>query len=177
MATGTNRWKLGLFVVVGAAIALASLIAFGARTFSSSSERYVSYFDESVQGLDVGSAVKFRGVPVGRVEEIGIEVDGDTLDARIPVRVSIRTDAVRFSSPGESVPLDLPALVQRGLRARLAGAPLTNACRPRPVNGNLALFRQHGRQQPGAAYDTSSKSLRGWPWHRNKNDGEHARDA
>ncbi|MEY4550054.1 MAG: hypothetical protein RL685_6249, partial [Pseudomonadota bacterium] len=85
MATGTNRWKLGLFVVLGAAFALAGLIAFGARSFSHSGERYVSYFDESVQGLDVGSPAKFRGMPVGRVT--GIEIAPDQRHIEISLEI------------------------------------------------------------------------------------------
>jgi paraquat-inducible protein B len=58
-------------------------------------------------------------VAVGQVEAIDIEVDGRTLNARIPVRVRLRPDAIRFSGDAPQVPLDLPTLVQRGLRARL----------------------------------------------------------
>ena len=36
---------------------------------------FVAYFNESVQGLDVGSAVKLRGVPLGRVKSIRVHYD------------------------------------------------------------------------------------------------------
>jgi phospholipid/cholesterol/gamma-HCH transport system substrate-binding protein len=75
MATGTNRWKLGLFVLVGIALAVVGLIALGAHDWNHSSVGYVSYFDESVQGLEIGSPVKFRGVSVGRVTAIAIAPD------------------------------------------------------------------------------------------------------
>jgi ABC-type transporter Mla subunit MlaD len=75
MATGTNHWKLGLFVLAGIAVALASLVALGARNWNQASVSYKSYFDESVQGLELGSPVKFRGVTIGRVSAIDIAPD------------------------------------------------------------------------------------------------------
>jgi paraquat-inducible protein B len=75
MSTPTNHWKLGLFVVGGAALALAVAIYLGASRMTRKHVDYVSYFDESVQGLDVGSPVKFRGVTVGRVARIDVAPD------------------------------------------------------------------------------------------------------
>ncbi len=72
MAVGTNRWKLGLFVLTGVAIAIGALLLLGARALSQKTVEFVSFFDESVQGLELGSPVKFRGVTVGRVAQIDI---------------------------------------------------------------------------------------------------------
>lgn len=75
MAVGTNRWKLGLFVIVGFGVALAALLLLGARSWGKKTVEVVSYFDESVQGLEFGSPVKYRGVTVGRVSGIDIARD------------------------------------------------------------------------------------------------------
>jgi phospholipid/cholesterol/gamma-HCH transport system substrate-binding protein len=72
MAVGTNRWKLGLFVLAGFAVAVAALLLLGARALGQKTVEFVSFFDESVQGLEIGSPVKFRGVTVGRVAQIDI---------------------------------------------------------------------------------------------------------
>ncbi|MDX2052791.1 MAG: MlaD family protein [Polyangiaceae bacterium] len=72
MTVGTNRWKLGLFVILGFCVVLAAMALFGARTWNKKTIEYVSYFDESVQGLELGAPVKFRGVTVGRVALIDI---------------------------------------------------------------------------------------------------------
>jgi paraquat-inducible protein B len=65
--------------------------------------------------------VTFRGVPVGQVEAIGIEVDTTSLSARIPVRVRLSDDSVRFTAGGNhsATTPEVASMVQRGLRARL----------------------------------------------------------
>jgi paraquat-inducible protein B len=73
--TATNHWKLGLFVVVAIAAVAGTVFWLGARRFHRDSFQAVSYFDESVQGLDVGSPVKFRGVTIGSVTDITIAPD------------------------------------------------------------------------------------------------------
>jgi paraquat-inducible protein B len=75
MPAPTNHWKLGLFVVVGVVLALVTLTFLGAESLKKQVVSYQSDFDESVQGLEVGSPVKFRGVTVGAVSAIGIAPD------------------------------------------------------------------------------------------------------
>ena len=70
MAAPQNHWKLGLFVVVGLALAVATVTLLGAFSTYREVGLYVSYFDESVQGLEVGSPIKFRGVTIGTVGRI-----------------------------------------------------------------------------------------------------------
>jgi len=75
LATPSNHWKLGLFVVLGVCLGLVTLLVLGARSLRRDAVAYVSYFDESVQGLEVGAAVKFRGVTIGNVSRIDIGPD------------------------------------------------------------------------------------------------------
>jgi phospholipid/cholesterol/gamma-HCH transport system substrate-binding protein len=71
----TNYWKLGAFVMSGIALAFAVMIWLGATDWNRKTRTLVTYFDESVQGLEVGSAIKFRGVSVGTVSEISVASD------------------------------------------------------------------------------------------------------
>src|SRR5689334_7389258 len=73
--TATNHWKLGLFVIVAVLAAAGTVFWLAARRFQRDSLQAISYFDESVQGLDVGSPVKFRGVVIGTVSDITIAPD------------------------------------------------------------------------------------------------------
>jgi hypothetical protein len=75
MATPTNHWKLGLFVVVGVVMTLSAMAWLGARSLRKEVGVYISYFDESVQGLEVGSPIKFRGVTIGSIAKIDIAED------------------------------------------------------------------------------------------------------
>src|SRR5262249_32348204 len=75
MATPSNYWKLGLFVVAGVVLALSTVVVLGARQLRKETIKYKSYFDESVQGLKEDSPVKFRGVTIGHVSDIGIAPD------------------------------------------------------------------------------------------------------
>ncbi len=71
----TNYWKLGAFVLGGIALAFATLVWLGAGDWNRKTRTIVTYFDESVQGLELGAALKFRGVPVGTVSAITIAPD------------------------------------------------------------------------------------------------------
>nr|WP_319395587.1 MlaD family protein [uncultured Desulfobacter sp.] len=70
MTQKTNYFKLGLFVILAFALTAAMLIAFGAGQFLKTETLAETYFNESVQGLNVGSEVKYKGVKIGAVKSI-----------------------------------------------------------------------------------------------------------
>jgi phospholipid/cholesterol/gamma-HCH transport system substrate-binding protein len=88
VSTPSNHWKLGLFVVVGTGMFLAMLVFFGAQSLKKETVTYKTYFDESVQGLDVGSPVKFRGVMLGNVSDIDIAADRRHVEVSCDLGVS-----------------------------------------------------------------------------------------
>ena len=71
----TNYWKIGLLVSLTLATGVAALFYLGARRLSRDRVERVSYFDESVQGLEIGAPVKMRGVTIGVVKDITIAPD------------------------------------------------------------------------------------------------------
>jgi phospholipid/cholesterol/gamma-HCH transport system substrate-binding protein len=75
VSSTTNHWKIGLLVVLGVAIAMTAVVYLGARALRKEGIEYVTYFDESVQGMDPGSPVKFRGVTIGTVSRIDVAAD------------------------------------------------------------------------------------------------------
>jgi paraquat-inducible protein B len=80
MAAPTNYTKLGLFVVVGFVAAVVASIVFGVASMRKETTKYHTYFNESVQGLEPGSPVKFRGVTIGHVSAIEIAPDHRLVD-------------------------------------------------------------------------------------------------
>jgi paraquat-inducible protein B len=115
-----NALLVGAFTVVAALLVVAAVLWLGGSNLLQRQHKVVMYFEGSISGLYVGAPVTFRGVPVGQVHSIGIELDGHSLQARIPVRARLQPDSVQYrDGQATNAGLDLRALVQRGLRARL----------------------------------------------------------
>jgi phospholipid/cholesterol/gamma-HCH transport system substrate-binding protein len=121
MTTATNHWKLGLFVVAAIAAMLGTLFWIGARRFHRDAFQVVSYFDESVQGLDVGSPVKFRGVTVGTVADITIAPD----HRHLQVPSEIYLDALVRLGLLQAAPKVGEQFIDPHLRVQLALAGIT----------------------------------------------------
>jgi paraquat-inducible protein B len=114
-----NALLIGSFVIVGLALVVAGVLWLSGNSLFKKQLEVMIYFKSGVTGLYVGAPVNFRGVAVGQVEEIGIQVDRDSLVALVPVRIELAPNTLRFNGSAKT-PFDLPNLVQRGLRARLA---------------------------------------------------------
>ncbi len=65
-----DYFKLGSFIIVGTCMLVAVVIILGAGRYFQTSYPVESYFNESVNGLEIGSPVKLRGVKIGRVSDI-----------------------------------------------------------------------------------------------------------
>jgi len=79
MARQKTNLIIGLFVILGVVMGVVAVIWVGATSYFQKGTTYISYFDESVQGLQLNSAVKFRGVDVGLVESIRVAPDNRTI--------------------------------------------------------------------------------------------------
>ena len=75
MPDKSSKFLIGLFVVAGTAICAAIIIWIGASDIFMKGSLYSVYFDESVQGLQVDSAIKYRGVEIGKVQKIALAPD------------------------------------------------------------------------------------------------------
>jgi paraquat-inducible protein B len=113
-----NALLIGGFVIFALVMVVVAVLWLSGNNLFRKQQEAVIYYKGNVSGLYVGAPVGFRGVTIGQVEEIGIEVDRDTLKALVPVRVRLQADALRFND-SKDASIDLPALVLRGLRARL----------------------------------------------------------
>ena len=116
MAAGTNYWKIGLFVILGGVALVGLLIVVGARSWNQETTQYVTYFDESVQGLELGATVKFRGVTIGTVESVAVASDQRLVAVTMAMDVNAVGSWLSRSGSGSG-----PSV----LRAQLAQAGLT----------------------------------------------------
>jgi len=71
MSAKANQLRIGIFVVLGLAILATALFLFGIRSAFQRMYHFETYVTGDVEGLSKGSAVKARGVDVGKVTEIG----------------------------------------------------------------------------------------------------------
>lgn len=129
MSAQVNPVKLGLFVLLVLGLLMAGLLFLGGNTLWRERVLVETYLNESAQGLDVGSAVKMRGVRVGNIAEISF------VYARYPeayqggyryVLVVIGLQPEAFGGfQQEQFPDLLQQEIKRGLRIRIAPQGLT----------------------------------------------------
>lgn len=86
MASNRTKIAVGLFVLIGLAVAITAILWLGMSTYLRTGDRYAAYFDESVQGLEKDAEVKYRGVTVGRVAEIAVAPDATLVEVIFTLR-------------------------------------------------------------------------------------------
>ena len=72
MSEKNQKLRIGIFIIIGTLLLLATLFFLGLSDIFIDKVQLVTRFRESVQGLTVGSPVKYRGVQVGTVSRISI---------------------------------------------------------------------------------------------------------
>jgi phospholipid/cholesterol/gamma-HCH transport system substrate-binding protein len=121
----SSYFKIGLFVISATVIAVIGVVVLGAGTLFQKKNLVETYIEESVQGLDIGSPMKFRGVLVGKVEEITLtNVEYGTARRYVLVRVDVSSNVFKFPL-GQPTDPSLKSELERGFRVRLAAQGLT----------------------------------------------------
>jgi len=128
MTSGRGAYlRVGLLLAAGLALAVAlALFLVGNRIRHG--RTFESYFRESVQGLEVGAPVKFRGVTLGQVTDIGMVAalyfGDESLDLdRDTTRLVFVRYVIDIGRTGHLA--DTASVVRAGLRARLASQGIT----------------------------------------------------
>src|SRR5438876_1784261 len=120
-----NPALIGAFVLGGVALASIVVVVWGSGRFFRETRSLVCYFAGSVNGLNAGAPVKFRGVQIGSVTDMRWleEATATTPDElRIPVWFDIDLKQLADLRGGRAVRLDrarLDELIAQGLRAQL----------------------------------------------------------
>jgi len=120
MAKKANPTLIGVFVLGAAALAVASVAYFGSGTFGREVNKYILFFDGSLQGLTVGAPVQFRGVRIGSVVEILVRWHSFGEHVDTPVYIEIEPELMEWADGAPPTRGELlPKLIERGLRAQL----------------------------------------------------------
>ena len=90
MATLKTKFSVGLFLICGITVVILGIIWLGMSNYLEKGRLFVAYYDESVQGLDVDSPVKYRGVHIGRVHTIGVAPDGEMIEVVLKIESDIK---------------------------------------------------------------------------------------
>jgi paraquat-inducible protein B len=134
MSMKASPTVIGTFVIVGLVLLLTAVAVIGGGQLFHDKARVIVYFDESVRGLRKGSTVKFRGIDIGTVRDIRINMPGAVYDpAHVRIPVVLELDESRLESRGVNIDLgdrrQVNELVARGLRAELATESLVTGVR------------------------------------------------
>jgi paraquat-inducible protein B len=154
MSKKANKTAIGGFVVGALALIVVGVLIFGSGKFLAKKETYVMYFEGSVNGLNEGAPLVFRGVKIGSVTRILLVANTDDLSFRIPVFVDV--ERKHFTLTGDEA-LDLSPkeqlvlLVARGLRAQLIAQSM--------VTGQLMVELDFHRDKPAKLVAGDSEYL------------------
>ena len=123
MIRSTNPKIIGAFVTASIAVFVLLILFFGSARIFTQTIHYILFFEHSVNGLNVGSPVKYKGVPVGVVERILIRVEGQSREST-SIPVIVRIDRSRLTNRlGTSVevfdPEFIHKMIEDGLVAQL----------------------------------------------------------
>jgi paraquat-inducible protein B len=114
---------IGAFVLGAVALIVIAILVFGSGRLFRQTREFVLYFDNSVNGLRIGAPVKFKGVEIGSVKDIRLQLEKGAEVNKIPVIIEI--DLKKLTSRGAQADITMnremfqQAIVERGLRGQL----------------------------------------------------------
>ena len=118
-----NPAIIGGFILGAVVLVIAGVMILGSGKFFKETVAGVMYFEGSLQGLHVGAPVNFRGVKVGSVSDIKMQLEPQTFQIRIPVVAEFPRGSygsMELLSESSGTPHEvMAALIRRGLRAQL----------------------------------------------------------
>jgi len=120
MSVKAHNFRIGLFVLTGAALFVAALFAVGLKAYLGKRDIFETYVTGKVENLSVGALVKLRGVTIGKVSSIdfvGTEYP-DYGEQYVVIQFEVPRGTV-WSAETNNVQKLIDIEVARGLRARV----------------------------------------------------------
>jgi paraquat-inducible protein B len=122
MSRRASPTLIGAFVAGAVALSIVAVIMFSSGRYFHKTYRFVLFFSSSVNGLRVGAPVKFRGVEVGTVEDIRLQLDTAAQVQHIPVIIEIDPDKLTSRGGSTTILNDqrvFESAIQHGMRGQL----------------------------------------------------------
>ncbi len=124
MSSRPHYFVIGLFILGAAALGLIGLVVISSDAMHSPEYFIETYVDESVQGIDVGTPFKFRGVKAGSISEIAVVSQVyDTRKMYVMIRVAL--DIPNLMKNRAAWERDLQLMIADGLRLKLVPQGIT----------------------------------------------------
>ncbi len=122
MSLRANPTAIGAFLIGALLIAVAGTAVLASATWFQKRSTFISFFSESINGLEVGAPVKFQGVPVGTVTGLAIQIDRRDKTFQVPVTYQVelsKLETLTGTFVDLSDPVMLASQIADGLRAQL----------------------------------------------------------
>jgi len=118
---------IGIFVVFSVFLFMTAIVIFGGNRFFEKEILVITYFEGSLQGLNIGAPVTYRGVTVGQVKDIKIHITPNGKPNQkliIPVLISLSAGKTFIidtpnTEKDDNMNIFLESMCQEGLRAKL----------------------------------------------------------
>lgn len=123
MSTKVSPTLIGAFVIGAMALIVIAILLLGSGRLFRQTRDFVLYFDNSVNGLRVGAPVKFKGVEVGSVKDIRLQLEKGAEVNKIPVIIEIDLEKLTLRGATPEIAVDREAFhkaVVEGFRGQLA---------------------------------------------------------
>lgn len=121
MSKKANPTLIGAFVVGAIVLVVGAVTIIGSGRLFRKTYEFVLYFEGSVSGLREGAPVKYKGVEIGSITQILLQLDEGAEVNRIPVIINLDAKKISGRGVGGSLrdPAGLKAAIDRGLRGQL----------------------------------------------------------
>ena len=123
MSTKVSPTLIGAFVIGAVALIVIAILLLGSGRLFRQTRDFVLYFDNSVNGLRVGAPVKFKGVEVGSVKDIRLQLEKGAEVNKIPVIIEIDLEKLTLRGATPEIAVEREAFhkaVVEGFRGQLA---------------------------------------------------------